>query len=1045
MSKEKRNKVRTRQNLTDVITETAKDAIVAINNDGDIILWNPAAESMTGYSAKEVMGKNLHFDVLTPDRFHEAHKKAFSHFQKTGEGGAVGLTLELPLKHKDGHEVIVELSVSTMKIDGLWNALGIMRDVTEEKNLFAEIAKRQEELSESEVRFRTLFETSADAIMTLEPPTWSFTSGNKAAIKMFNCKDEDEFTSLGPWNVSPEFQPNGKTSGEMAKAVIMKAMTEGSSYFEWIHKRLDGEDFPATVLLTRIEFGERAFLQATVRDITYQKEAESKLIQSEEKSRKLLESLQAGVILVDAETHEIVEVNKKAAEMIGLPKEKIAGRICHEFICPAVEGECPITDKGQKIDKSERTLICNNPKRENCEISILKSVAQITIEEKDYLVESFIDIRDRKKAEDLKIRNVKLMQQKKEIAKSNRLKSEFLSNMSHELRTPLNSIIALSRVMLMNSTDKLDDEEANYLEVIERNGKKLLSLINAILDISKIEAGKFEVNPQLFSPGTIIEDILSNLQTLAEHNNVKLSMEVPENLPVIESDSERLFHIIQNLVSNAIKFTEDGKVTITALTDDDKMVIKVIDEGIGIDEEHLPHLFEKFKQIDGSASKRFQGTGLGLAIVSESLKLIFGSIEVESKVGEGTTFTIFLPLEWQGEKASVGFTPREIKAGDKSVLIVDDNPEIIQVLEDIFAEEGFGTIAALSGEEALLLAEKYQPYLITLDILMPGIDGWEVLQKLKNNPKTWRIPVVIVSKVKDEETAHALGAIGFVTKPIDSRCLMFEISKINELPNTIMVVDDNEFDRANITRMIENEQIHVVTVDGGLKCLEQIKIKRPDILILDLMMPDINGFEVIHRLREDPATINIPIIVVTAKDLTSADKREINGNVSLVLHKDGQMQYDLAEKIREILQQLERQEKTVSARKKTDKKPIKSKGTTILIIEDNPNNMITIKAILHKRYEILEAVDGKIGLELANESPDLILLDIQLPKMDGYEVLRKLKRKKKLANVPIIALTAMAMKGDEEKMMSAGFDGYMSKPIDPINLLEEIAKRVGEN
>ncbi len=792
------------------------------------------------------------------------------------------------------------------------------------------------------------------------------------------------------------------------------------------------------------------FVQVAIADITTREKALEKLIESEKKFKTITTSARDAIVITNS-AGNVTFWNDAAHKIFGYSKDEIIEKSLFEFIYPKkwLTKHKKALEKFNKTGKSDMvntTVKFTAAKKSGIRFPVELSVSAVEIDNEWNSIGIFRDITEQKQSERLKIRNIKLMEQKKEIEKANQLKSEFLSNMSHELRTPLNSVIALSRVLLMQSDDKLNPEELNYLEVIERNGKNLLALINAILDISKIEAGKMEVNPQSFSAKSVIETVRDSIFQIAENNGVKLEMDIPKDLPFLESDSERLHHIIQNLMSNAVKFIKDAKVTISANVEEKNMIIKVIDEGIGIKSEDIPHLFKKFKQADGSRTKNYQGTGLGLAIVSESLKLINGTIDVESEVGKGSTFTISLPLMWQGEKReSQKFVQKEIKKDRKTVLIVDDEPQIIQILADIFEDEGFNSIAALSGKEALEMAEKYQPQLITLDIMMPGIDGWEVLQKLKRNPKTSKISVVIISKIKDQHTARALGAIGYVSKPVHHANLMAEIRKINSSPNSVMVVDDNEFDLSTMENIIKNENIDVISADGGLKCLQLLEIKLPDILVLDLMMPDLNGFGVIEKLQNNPKTINLPVIIVTAKDLTKEDKLRLNGNVISILTKDENTSQNLVKTIKRILRQLDKQEIKNTRTKRQEKSVDKTTLNKILIIEDNPDNMITLKAVLHNRYEILEAMDGETGLKLAKKRPDLVLLDIHLPKMDGFQVMEKLRENKNNHNLPIIALTAMAMKGDREKILSAGFDGYMSKPIDPILLLDEIKNRLKEN
>lgn len=793
----------------------------------------------------------------------------------------------------------------------------------------------------------------------------------------------------------------------------------------------------------------------------------------------------------------------------------------------------------------------------------------------------------KKTAEELQGQNVELELQGEQVKEANRLKSEFLSNMSHELRTPLNSVMALSRVLIMQAKEKLSEEETGYLEIIERNGKQLLNLINDILDLSKIESGKMEVNLKFFSPTITIDTIVESLEQLAEDKGIDIIQELPDNLPKIESDEFRVHQILQNIMGNAVKFTNQGKVIISAFSDAGKINIKVKDTGIGISENDRRHIFDEFRQVDGSSARRFEGTGLGLTIAHKAVKILGGDISVESALGKGSAFMVTLPVKWEGpsrvyeQKAVIPSV--QIKPERKTILIVDDEPAAVTMISGYLAGEGYNTITATSGKEALKLARSHHPFAITLDIIMPETDGWEVLQELKLNPGTADIPVIIISISGDQKTGLALGAVGYITKPVNKDVLISEIFKISGMQtSSVMIVDDNEIDRKETARIIQNEGIKAIVADGGPQCLQLLKKALPDVIVLDLMMPDIDGFEVLERIRNRPDTVALPVVVVTAKDLTDEDRRKLTGNVSSILAKSDTTRPVLLAEIKKILSSLEQSPEPVKTRdldrdakillvednqavhiqvkfmlesenylvdiaengqealdyvkhtipdgiildlmmpevdgfevlenirsteatanipvlvltakdltpddlnklsannirqlihkgdvdrenllfkirqmlglqsvlKPRGKKirstvkiePLKKTkvagAATILVVEDNPDNLTTIKAILQSRCDIIEAADGEEGLTAAlTKKPDLVLLDMSLPKMDGFSVVKKIKEDQKARHIPVIALTARAMKGDREKTLEAGCDDYISKPIDPEKILKKI-------
>jgi len=681
------------------------------------------------------------------------------------------------------------------------------------------------------------------------------------------------------------------------------------------------------------------------------------------------------------------------------------------------------------------------------------------------------------KSDELRTQNLELEIRRQEVEEANRLKSQFLSNMSHELRTPLNSIMALSKVLILQTKQKISEEEVSYLKIIERNGKNLLALINDILDLSKIEAGRMDLNPKIFFPRSTADTILESLTPLAGEKGIQMDSAFPEKFPPIESDEARVHQILQNIIGNAVKFTDRGSVTITGRNDKENIYISVADTGIGIPQEQLRNIFEEFRQVDGSSSREFEGTGLGLAIAYKSAKMLGGDITVESVLENGSTFILALPIKWHGSEHLVEPSHRKphigIKPERKTVLVVDDDPEAANLISSSLLHEGYNTIAATSGKEALKLAESYRPFAITLDILMPDMDGWEVLQALKKNPDTKDIPVIIISITKDRETGFALGAVGYVTKPVSKELLISEIHKIGKPDRiatgqfSVMVVDDNAFERNEMGQIIEREGMDVIMAEDGSRCIELIRNSVPDVLVLDLVMPQMDGFQVLDVVRSDPQLKKLPVIIVTAKDLTNEDRKKLSGEVSSILLKTGNTAKALVDEILVILSDLEKSShdntgkqiellqtegdvgsqsevfNPFGEKEKTIPPPTKTKNaganSTILIVEDNPDNMTTIKAVLQTRYDLLEATDGEEGLNLINsEKPDLVLLDMELPKVDGLTIAREIKNKGALQHIPIIALTAQAMKGDRERFVRAGCDDYISKPFDPEELTQKI-------
>lgn len=781
-------------------------------------------------------------------------------------------------------------------------------------------------------------------------------------------------------------------------------------------------------------------------------------------------------------------------------------------------------------------------------------------------------------AQELHEQNVELEVQRKQVESANQLKSEFLSNMSHELRTPLNSIMALSRVLIMQAKDKLNEDENSYLEIVERNGKRLLSLINNILDLSKIESGKLDILVSSVSLRTLLQMIVENIQGLSEEKGLSVSLNISDKFPMIETDEARLHQVLLNIVGNAVKFTSEGNIDIDVTEQSGYACIAVKDTGVGIAQEMLPRIFEEFRQADGTSSRQFQGTGLGLAIAQKLTSLLGGEIKVKSVLDKGSVFTICIPFKWDN---AVSFhqiesnNSLEIEEAYRTILVVDDEPEIINEISNSLKNSGYKVITASSGKEAIRLAKKYQPFAITLDVVMPEMDGWEVLQALKNDFSTKDIPVVIVSVSDDRDTGFALGAIGYLNKPVNKTALISEIYKSHHRVKTVMIVDDNDFELKQMKQMIEGEGLDAISSSNGKDSLKILESKIPDVIVLDLLMPEMDGFEVLNKIRSNDKTKAIPVIIVSAKDLTIQDKKNLSGKIENFITKNEASKSELLIEIKRIICQLENDDISWSANTTKSKKSIlivednldaivqvkavlesenyhveiaeggqealeylensipdgvildlmmphidgfevmksirrnlKSKRipivvltakdlkkedlitleennikqviqkgdiniegllatvkkmiypvdefstgskelavkninnkSHILIIEDHIDNMITIKAILGDRYQISEATDGAIGADKIKAlKPDLVLLDMSLPIKSGEEVLSEVRKDKNTMDIPIVAVTAMAMKGDKERFIEQGCNGYVSKPIDGDFLLSEIER-----
>lgn len=514
------------------------------------------------------------------------------------------------------------------------------------------------------------------------------------------------------------------------------------------------------------------------------------------------------------------------------------------------------------------------------------------------------------------IDNIRAFEEQKETAERlrevDRFKTQFLANMSHELRTPLNSIIGFSRVILKGIDGPLTELQQTDLTAIYNSGQHLLGLINDILDLSKIGAGKMELNFDEMDLKPIIKGVMSTAVGLVKDRPIKLEQHVPEDLPIIWADSTRVRQILLNLVSNATKFTERGKISLTADYDDECVSLSITDTGIGIPQEKLERIFEEFTQADGTTTRRFGGTGLGLPISRHFAEMHGGEINVQSEVGVGSTFTVTLPIRAQTKpKPEPAKDEPETKSQTierRLILAVDDDPGVISLYRRYLERQGYQVVGVANGDEALDKAIELQPFAITLDGLMPTKDGWQVLQELKECPQTQHIPIIICSIISNKGLAFSLGAADYLIKPIMEEELLAALSRLDqgEEEAKVLVIDDQADDILLIRRILEAQRRYLLTeAHGGQIGIDLVQKEKPDLIILDLMMPEVDGFAVIEALKRDPDTRNIPIIVITAKALTEEERQRLLGQVEILLHKGLFTEHELLEDLRKALGQIE--------------------------------------------------------------------------------------------------------------------------------------------
>ena len=567
-----------------------------------------------------------------------------------------------------------------------------------------------------------------------------------------------------------------------------------------------------------------------------------------------------------------------------------------------------------------RQIIANSIKKKNNQLVLKEQeleVANANLEER--VAERTVELQ--KIYQDLEDKNVKLEEAMSMANNANQSKSNFLANMSHELRTPLNAIIGLSELLV----EELQEEKnETYLEPMTRifgAGKHLLALINDILDLSKIEAGKMELFIEEFKLKDALNEILVISSPLAEKNNNKLLMECPDSIDIIKNDTTKLKQMLINLISNACKFTNNGQITlkITETIEQDRSMLDfaVTDTGIGITQEQITKLFGNFVQADSSNSKKFGGTGLGLAITKKMSELMGGDIKVTSEIGKGTTMTVRIPRVVQSNKpntkdvasiASVQKIHQVELISDMKILVIEDNETESQIIDNYLKSSGYSATFTTNGEDGLKIALSSKPDLILLDIFLPGINGWEVLHSLNNNPQTCDINVVMISMLEEKNKGYVMGASDYLVKPFDQKQLVQTLSRYVINHNItggnlgrVLIVDDDSDARLICRTALKSFNVKIDEATNGVEALEQISKNKPNLILLDLMMPVMDGFEVLSKLKSSLDLLDIPVIVNTSKELSSVDKKKLSGYTAKILHKGDASKDTILSEIKNII------------------------------------------------------------------------------------------------------------------------------------------------
>ena len=674
-----------------------------------------------------------------------------------------------------------------------------------------------------------------------------------------------------------------------------------------------------------------------------------------------------------------------------------------------------------------------------------------------------------------------LEEKAEELALTSKYKSEFLANMSHELRTPLNSILILSQQLAGNSSGNLSAKQIEFSRNINSSGSDLLNLINDILDLSKIESGTVTVDVEPISFGGVLDNLNRSFRHVAEAKNLPFRIEAAPDLPrTLDTDSKRLQQILKNLLSNAVKFTTQGHVELrvglaTYGWSPDHPVLRnaptvvafaVEDTGIGVPAEKQRLIFEAFQQADAGTSRKYGGTGLGLAISRELAALLGGEIKLASVPGEGSTFTLYLPLHYAGpdsmktqprgsEAVSRAVLPPEreeqvpddrdeIKDTDATLLIVEDDPHYARVLLGMARDKGFKGIVTAKGTVALALARQYLPTAITLDIFLPDMLGWTVLNNLKLDPATRHIPVQIITA--EEENRHGLahGAFSCLVKAPTTDGLEAAFNRIVDFTTPrikrLLVVEDNDLERESIVQLLGHDDIETVAVSTGHEALATMRSGAVDCVVLDLRLPDMTGFELLELVEAEPALADVPVVVFTGKDLSADEERRLKVAAKSIVLKDVQSPERLLDEtalfLHRVIAELPEDKQRMLERLHRSNEALR--GRKILVVDDDARNIFALTSLLENQdMEVIPATNGRDAIDIVKSTDDLgiVLMDIMMPEMDGYETIKEIRMMPAFRTLPILALTARAMKGDREKCLDAGASDYIAKPVNTDQLL----------
>jgi PAS domain S-box-containing protein len=906
--------------LADIIN-FLPDATLVIDREGRVIAWNRAIEEMTGMKAEDMLGKgdyeySLPFygerkpilvDLVAKPE--EELEQNYAQIQRQGSI-LVGETF-VPLLRGGARYLLGTASVLNDSRGNVVGAIEIIRDITDRK-------RAETDLYESGEKLRLIFENAFDGIDIYE----EIPSEGKRILLDCNeryCqmagRSKEELMSVENTVI---FQRTIENAWEESNRESIIKGQAFSGVFSWI--RPDGKENIIEYNAAPTKVGDRYFTIGLDRDITERKRAEIALRESGEKLRLIFENAFDGISIYEEFPDEnrriLLECNERYCQMAGRSKEELLAT--HDTRDIQIDLGNASERFGWEPITSGRAFsgVFSWIRPDGKENIIEYNAAPTRVGDRYFTIGIDRDSSERRRAQE------ELRQAKEMAEAATQAKSAFLANMSHELRTPLNAIIGFTRIVRRKAEGVLPDKQTENLDKVLISAEHLLNLINTVLDIAKIEAGRMDVLPANFRISALI-DLCANTAQPLVRSNVVLEKQVDEKLNLIYSDQDKIRQIVLNLLSNAAKFTHEGGIILSARQDSENLCISVADTGIGIGAEALPRIFKEFQQADTSTTRKYGGTGLGLSISRNLARLLGGELTVESELGKGSTFTLTIPIQYRNKSMLSaeailpnGILPEPVPLQEtvqqpisgpikKRILVIDDDPDAVYLLQENLNQKEFIITGTRNGNDGLRIAHEQQPQAILLDVLIPDTDGWQILHDLKVDPATMHIPVILLTIVDKKALGFHLGAAAYLLKPLDPIAVRDALNQVivkdGHRQKHVLVVDDDPHIADMLRQFLPELEFKLDSALDGVAGLQAVETDRPDIILLDLLMPRLDGFGVIENLRANPQTRDLPIIVISAKDLTEVESARLKETVTFIMKKQGFQGEKLVQEINNTL------------------------------------------------------------------------------------------------------------------------------------------------